>query len=216
MIEALDLFCGAGGASLGIEAAGVRVAMAIDSDPKAFVAHGHLLPNGSELLADLNVLDPNLLPDVPLWWASPPCQPGSTAGLRGGKLDPRDGYPALLRLVRARRPTWLVIENVPGFLQHRAKASCGALFPKPEECPACYLDAINAELRKLFPDVDGDLPPPVLRYRRIRTLTVAERAILQSLPPHPILTGKLVGNAVPPPLATAVIRAVLDAHVRCR
>jgi site-specific DNA-cytosine methylase len=51
-------------------------------------------------------------------------------------------------------------------------------------------------------------------YRRIRTLTVEERARLQSLPWHPTLTGRTVGNAVPPPLAAAVVRQVLAVEAR--
>ncbi len=43
---------------------------------------------------------------------------------------------------------------------------------------------------------------------------VRERATLQALPWDPALTGKTVGNAVPPPMAEAVVRQVLAAHAR--
>ena len=45
-------------------------------------------------------------------------------------------------------------------------------------------------------------------YTRVRTLTVDERAVLQGLSPHPDLTGRAVGNAVPPLLAEALMRQV--------
>ncbi len=163
----LDLFAGCGGASLGCEAAGVRIVAAYERDARAARTHQALLPDVPVHVEDLNEIDPDALPNVPFWWASPPCQPGSTAGLRGGMLDPRDGYPALLRLARAKRPTWLVIENVPGFMQHRSASGCGALWPKPEACPACYLAVIIRELDELFPVVE------------VRTLDAADYGVPQ-------------------------------------
>lgn len=153
VIDAIDLFAGGGGASLGLEAAGLRVVGAYERDARACRAHRAILPDVPVHQADLDEIDPGDLPEAPIWWASPPCQPGSTAGLRLGCRDPRDGYPALLRLVRARRPRWLLIENVPGFTQHASKAGCSTFWPRPEQCPACYLAAIMRELDALFPVV---------------------------------------------------------------
>lgn len=45
---------------------------------------------------------------------------------------------------------------------------------------------------------------------------VRERAALQALPWVPELRGKATGNAVPPPLASAVVRSVLSADAALR
>ena len=116
----LDLFAGCGGASLGLARAGVRMVAHYERDPDACAtlraAFGGYVKEG-----DLSTVNPLLLPDVDLWWASPPCQPFSAAGKHGGQADTRDGYPHVLRLLRdaAARPVWLVLENVPALLWQR-------------------------------------------------------------------------------------------------
>ncbi len=50
--------------------------------------------------------------DRPVWTASCPCQPFSAAGARRGFADERDAWPAVLHLLRARRPVTLFGEQV--------------------------------------------------------------------------------------------------------
>ena len=45
-----------------------------------------------------------------------PCQPFSSAGRQKGATDSRNLLPHFLRLFRAIRPRWAIIENVPGLL----------------------------------------------------------------------------------------------------
>lgn len=147
---AVDLFCGAGGASLGLERAGIRVKLAVDSWDKAIEAHRRIAnPDRVKISTVLNAG----IPAADLWWASPPCQPFSSAGKRLGKGDTRDGYPELLVRLRRQRlagfPQWLIIENVPGLAQHKR--------PKHDhhpECPACYFEQILGELRSMFEHVE--------------------------------------------------------------
>ena len=46
-----------------------------------------------------------------------PCQPFSTAGKRLGADDPRNMWPATLRVIRMVAPRWCLLENVPGLIQ---------------------------------------------------------------------------------------------------
>jgi site-specific DNA-cytosine methylase len=57
--------------------------------------------------------------DMRLLWASPPCQPFSSAGDRRGADDARDGMPAFLRAVEALLPPVVVMENVPGLINKK-------------------------------------------------------------------------------------------------
>lgn len=137
---AIDLFAGAGGATLGLLRAGYRVELAVDFDAAACATHAAAHPEVPVLRADLSALSAIELPAVDLWWASPPCQPWSTAGARLGHADPRDGWPWVIRLLReardlGRMPWGLVAENVSGMADKRGRP---------------HLERIADQLRDLF------------------------------------------------------------------
>ena len=127
---AVDLFCGAGGLSHGLTAAGYRVALSVDSDGWSLESHAHNLP-GRILQRDLSDersrdavvgLCENL--DVDLIAGGPPCQPFSRAGRskirslvdRGVRdaVDVRkELWRAFLDVVERVRPRAVLLENVP-------------------------------------------------------------------------------------------------------
>lgn len=127
---AADLFSGAGGLSLGLEAAGYRVVLAADHDPEALETHRHHF-GGLTLQWDLgdtaNVAKlGRLLSDagVTLLAGGPPCQPFSKAGrskirhrVRHALRDPRDErrdlWRSFLEVVRLAQPQAVLMENVP-------------------------------------------------------------------------------------------------------
>lgn len=168
------LFAGAGGASIGVHNAGVRLIGAYDFDESAIESHRALMPDHPAEVADLSTLPS--LPKADVWWASPPCQPFSDAGDQRGSQDERNGYPHLLRLLRdSPPPTWLVIENVPGIMRHSKTAGCGPLLPKPDQCRGCYLESVERELRKHFPHVQSrvlDAADFGVPQHRLRHITV--------------------------------------------
>ncbi|MCY3786609.1 MAG: DNA (cytosine-5-)-methyltransferase [bacterium] len=127
---AIDLFCGAGGLSEGLESAGFRVALAVDLDEWALETHAHNFP-GLALCRDLaeeSVREEiaRLLEgvDVGLIAGGPPCQPYSRAGrskirslvalgVRGRHDVRRELWRAFVDLVERVRPRAVVMENVP-------------------------------------------------------------------------------------------------------
>lgn len=127
---AVDLFCGAGGLSLGLQAAGFQVVLGVDHDPEALETHRSLCPG---LSVDWNLADPAVVEQVgelvrdagvTLVAGGPPCQPFSKAGrsmlrdlVQTGRRDShdhrRDLWQSFLRVVAIARPDAVLMENVP-------------------------------------------------------------------------------------------------------
>ena len=113
----VDLYCGAGGFSLGFVASGFR-AHGIDHDADAVATF-------QANVGDADCLDLNgdlSLPTADVLIAGPPCQPWSRAGKQLGELDVRDGFPSITQAIEIVKPTIVVIENVADItLDHRRK-----------------------------------------------------------------------------------------------
>jgi DNA (cytosine-5)-methyltransferase 1 len=115
----IDLFCGAGGLSLGFcQAGGIPVA-AVDADSAAMTTYKEMFPVCPEThCGPIEEWEPTTqLGDVDVMIGGPPCQGFSLArGLRFVE-DPRNAlYKQFVRLVDHVRPKWVVMENVPGIL----------------------------------------------------------------------------------------------------
>lgn len=120
---AIDLFCGAGGASLGLVQAGCDLRLAADADPVFGLTHEANLP-GEFLATDLRAAEAEKVMnaadigpgELDIMFAGPPCQGFSIIGSRV-VWDARNNlYREVLRLAAALRPRCVVIENVPGLL----------------------------------------------------------------------------------------------------
>ena len=127
---AADLFSGAGGLSLGLEAAGYRVVLAVDSDREATETHRH---HFGGLTLDWDLGNPERVDrvaqlikdaDVELLVGGPPCQPFSRAGrnkirhrILNGFTDPseerRHLWRSFLEVVMIAQPAAVLMENVP-------------------------------------------------------------------------------------------------------
>lgn len=143
-MRALELFAGAGGAAEGLRRCGLEGAhVEWDADACATLrAAGFADVREGDVRA---LLASGALDDcrgVDVLWASPPCQPFSSAGKRGGATDERDGWPWTLDAVDRLRPRWLLAENVAGMTHHTD--GCGA------RCARCYLDRLVVALRERF------------------------------------------------------------------
>lgn len=127
---AADLFCGAGGLSIGLSDAGYDVVLGVDNDPVALKTYAGLHP-GLTLHRDLR--DPDAVNEiaalisevgVEIIAGGPPCQPFSKAGaskirslvqagIRSEHDDRRDLWRAFLEVVLRVQPRAVLLENVP-------------------------------------------------------------------------------------------------------
>ena len=123
-MKAIDLFCGAGGLTLGLRRAGWDVVAGIDLDSEVGETYRSNNPGAQFVAADLrSVTDDDIrtlvgtVPSSELLLAGcAPCQPFSKQRQRHG-LGPRSDATLLgefARLVRTMEPRVVLMENVPG------------------------------------------------------------------------------------------------------
>ena len=120
-IRYLDLFSGIGGFREGLtQAGGFTCAGHCEIDQHADRSYRALFDTEGEWFCDdIRKADPEELPDVELLCGGFPCQAFSIAGNRGGFDDPRGTlFFEIARLTAAKRPAYLLLENVPGLLNH--------------------------------------------------------------------------------------------------
>jgi DNA (cytosine-5)-methyltransferase 1 len=121
-VSFVDLFCGAGGLSLGLELHGLVPKLAVDHDEAAlrtYIANRPCFPGGALRLADLTTFEPTDVPRVPLVVGGPPCQGFSNANKQRLADDPRNQlYKRFLELTAASGARVCVMENVPGMAKY--------------------------------------------------------------------------------------------------
>jgi DNA (cytosine-5)-methyltransferase 1 len=126
----VDLFCGAGGIGLGFDRAGWTPVLSVDLNPHASLTHKHNHPripyiqgDLSEKLVRSNVIKSLESQKIAVIVGGPPCQGFSIFGKRRF-VNTRGHSPhddqrnklvfAYLEMVKALKPRWFVMENVPG------------------------------------------------------------------------------------------------------
>ncbi|GAA0897934.1 DNA cytosine methyltransferase [Pseudonocardia zijingensis] len=114
-----DWFCGAGGSSLGMTAAGMELAIAANHWQRAIETHSANFPDAEHLCADLTHYDLRLAPPAEVLWASPICTEASPAGGRRrqraqGELE-LFGPVAKEGMERTRATFWEVIRSTELF-----------------------------------------------------------------------------------------------------
>ena len=108
-----SLFTGVGGLDLGFQQEGFRTELATDVMKAAIASYRNNFP-GEALEADISRLPMSEIPSSTVLIGGPPCQSFSLVGQRRAG-DPRGQLVfRFLDVVRAKRPTVFVLENVPG------------------------------------------------------------------------------------------------------
>ena len=110
-----SLFSGIGGFDLGFERAGMECAWQVESDPfcrRVLTKHWPAVSR----YGDIREINWREVESVDVVCGGFPCQPVSLAGKRLAQDDERWLWPEFARCLRALRPRYAVVENVPGLL----------------------------------------------------------------------------------------------------
>ena len=131
---AVELFSGAGGMSLGFEAAGFFTLVAVDNNPIHVATHQWNFPTTTAMCADINSLtaediltaakgrwldqfpDDSWPNDIDVVFGGPSCQGFSEIGRRNPADERNNLLLGFARLVVDLKPKYFVMENVPGLL----------------------------------------------------------------------------------------------------
>ncbi len=125
---AVDLFCGAGGLSLGLQSAGFRIAGAFDAWEPAVRSYSQNFPKHPCFMEDVAQLDTarlaelGLPAEVDLVAGGPPCQGFSIQRIGSDEDARNDLVLELVRVAAALRAKMFLVENVPGLLGARGRA----------------------------------------------------------------------------------------------
>lgn len=127
-MKVLDLFCGCGGMSLGLEQAGLDILLGVDIDPvhagvpdthQINFRHPVLIGDIKSPIIVLQMPARSKAPDVIT--GGPPCQGFSSIGKRD-KSDPRNSLiEAFSEYISLMMPKFFVMENVPGLMNEYGK-----------------------------------------------------------------------------------------------
>lgn len=174
--KAIDLFCGAGGLSLGLERAGFNIVLAADFDRIALETYSRNLSH-EVLQLDLSSANPKAVMqrlgisgEIDLIAGGPPCQ-GFSLQRRGLSSDSRnDLVHRYLDWVAAVRPKFFLMENVAGLLGSRGLPHLRRVLDRAAEMGyACQHKLVNA----------ADYGVPQLRKR---LLVIGQRSDFACVP----------------------------------
>jgi len=153
MLKHVDLCSGIGGFALGFSWAELsHPVLFCDIEPwsrKILAKHWPDVKIAKDVKELAN--DPDgLVPDCDILSCGYPCQPFSVAGKQRGEEDDRHIWPEIFRIIKAKRPNWIVCENVYGHISMGLDTVLSDLEAESYSCqpfivPAC---AVNAPHRR--------------------------------------------------------------------
>ena len=132
----LDLFCGAGGFSLGFEQQNFEVLKAIDFNKYAIQTYNANLQYKTGEVLDLTSVEPSYFDKyvgIDGIIGGPPCQGFSTAGQRKADDIRNKLYEEYFKILEKIHPKFFIIENVVGILTYANGAIKNDIFARAEK-----------------------------------------------------------------------------------
>ena len=122
------LFAGAGGLDLGFKQAGFKVLWANEYDKDIWASYEKNFPGTRLDRRSITEIEPNEIPDLDGLIGGPPCQSWSEAGAARGIEDHRGQlFWEYMRILKAKRPSFFLAENVSGILFNRHNKAFGKI-----------------------------------------------------------------------------------------
>lgn len=148
----LDLFCGAGGMTLGARLAGINVVAAVENDPYAVETYRWNNKRVRVFAQDIKTYSD--LPDAPstdvkVLFAGAPCQGFSTSNQRNRTAANRSNwlFTEFLRVADLWAPDWVIFENVKGIAETEKGAFLdsilGAIAARKYKVAYAFLQALD-------------------------------------------------------------------------
>jgi len=193
-LNAIDLFCGCGGASLGLYNAGINIITGIDIWNKAIESYNSNFTHKA-YCDDLTQLSPenfNKLynkenKDIDIIIACPPCQSFSIAGKRD-KNDPRNTlFMEFVKYLNYFKPKAFIMENVIGILSKKMENGENVIDIIMDELNISY----NCLINKLYTS-DFEVP-----QNRRRVIIIGIRKDLNIIPEPPKNIINFINDRIP-------------------
>ena len=187
--QLISLFSGAGGMDLGFEAAGFKIVVANEFDPKICPTYRANHPHSKLIEGDIRNIREEDFPDTVVGLiGGPPCQSWSEAGALRGIEDPRGQlFFEYIRNLKGRKPLFFVAENVSGMLSKRNEEAVGRIM-------GMFKDAGYVVFRKLLNAVDYGVPQ--IRERVFYVGFRRDLGISSFAFPEPIAERKTLRDAI--------------------
>ena len=169
-IRIVDLFCGAGGISLGLAEAvrkferKVTISWAVDIEPRALAVFEHNFPTAcveqvdlatafavdldSEILTESELALQKKVGSVDILVGGPPCQGHSDLNNFSRRSDPKNRlYLLMARAAKIFKPAFIMIENVPGAKHDKGGAVAATVGALKSE--GYYVSSAVIDLREI-------------------------------------------------------------------
>lgn len=152
MFNAIDLFCGAGGLSCGLQQADSNIALGVDIDKAALTTYQNNFPSTQIIEDDIkNVTTEQIIKETDIFPKSnfllagcPPCQGFSLLGKRNPKDEKNKLVFQYIRLIEELQPTFILMENVPGMNRNIGKDIFLSVIKRLEKKYYLEYDILNA------------------------------------------------------------------------
>ena len=188
MIKILDVCSGIGGFSLGLEATGGFDTVAFcefdEFCGKVLKKHWPVVPIYKDL-KEIGNEPTRLIQEFDLICGGIPCQPFSLAGKQKGKEDDRHLWPYMYEIIKHKKPTWVIVENVGGFVNVALDDVCLDLETEGYATqsfiiPACGVEAPHRRERvwvlgKLMADTEHKGFQPTRTAEEVGSTTTKEK-----------------------------------------